>query len=129
MAPLAPWKDAPSHASVLAMFNTLHSSMNQQLIEKNLCNQSNHYENYGQFLLQIEAITCVLQNQHFLWWAKVNGTKRRALVRPWRVHFMNSSASKGASRDEATSNSKKIKPIALVVIELHLSEGIRQAIS
>jgi len=34
---------------------------------------------------------------------------------------------KGTSRDEATSNSEKIKPIALAVIELRLSEGIRQA--
>jgi len=43
---------------------------------------------------------------------------------------MNSGASKGTSKDEATSNSKKIKPIALTVIELHLSEeGIRQLVS
>jgi len=34
---------------------------------------------------------------------------------------------KGTSRDEATSNSEKIKPVALAVIELRLSEGIRQA--
>jgi len=32
-------------------------------------------------------------------------------------------------RDEVTSNSKKIKPIALAFIELHLSEGIRQLVS
>jgi len=39
---------------------------------------------------------------------------------------MYSSMAKGTSRDEATSNSKKkkIKPIALAVIELRLSEGI-----
>ena len=34
---------------------------------------------------------------------------------------------KGTSRDEVTSNSENIKPIALAVIELHLPEGIRQA--
>jgi len=39
-----------------AMFNTLYSSTNQQLFEKNLCNQSSHYESYGQFLLRIKAI-------------------------------------------------------------------------
>jgi len=33
------------------------------------------------------------------------------------------------SRDEAMSNGEKIKPIALAVIELRLSEGIRQAVS
>jgi len=31
----------------------------------------------------------------------------------------------GTSQAEATSNSEKIKPVALAVIELCLSEGIR----
>jgi len=34
---------------------------------------------------------------------------------------------KSTSRTEVTSNSKKIKPIALAIVELHESEGIRQA--
>ena len=34
---------------------------------------------------------------------------------------------KGTSRAKATSNSKKIKPVALAVIELRLFEGIRQS--
>ena len=34
---------------------------------------------------------------------------------------------KGTSWDEAMSNSEKIKPIALAIIELRLPEGIRQA--
>ena len=34
---------------------------------------------------------------------------------------------KGTSQAEATSNSEKIKPIALVVIKLCLSEGISQS--
>jgi len=55
MALRAPLKDASSHVSV----NTLYSSKNQQLFEKNLCNQSSHYENYGRFLLRIETITCI----------------------------------------------------------------------
>ena len=33
---------------------------------------------------------------------------------------------KGTSRDKAMSNSAKIKPVALAVIELRLSEGTRQ---
>ena len=36
---------------------------------------------------------------------------------------------KGTCWAEATLNSEKIKPIALAVIELRLSEGIRQAVS
>jgi len=38
----------------------------------------------------MEAITCLLQNWHFSWWAKINGTQRRALVSPWRMHCINS---------------------------------------
>jgi len=47
------------------MFNALYSSTNQQQFEKNLCNQISHYENYGRFLLLIEAITCVPQIDTF----------------------------------------------------------------
>jgi len=36
---------------------------------------------------------------------------------------------KGTSQVEATSNSKNIKPKALAIVELHESEGIRQAVS
>jgi len=36
---------------------------------------------------------------------------------------------KGTSRDEVMLNSEKIKPVALAVIELFLSEGIRQLVS
>ena len=36
---------------------------------------------------------------------------------------------KGTCQAKATSNSEKIKPVALAVIELHLSEGIRQSVS
>ena len=36
---------------------------------------------------------------------------------------------KGTIRAKVTSNSEKIKPVALAVIELHLSEGIRQSVS
>jgi len=36
---------------------------------------------------------------------------------------------KGTSQAEVTSNSEKIKPVALAVIELCLTEGIRQSVS
>jgi len=66
------WKE---DASLLAMINLLHSSMNQKLFEKNLCNQSSHYENNGWFLLRMEVITCLPQNLYFSWWAKMNETQ------------------------------------------------------
>jgi len=52
---------------------------------------------------------------------------KEAVVSPWRKHCMYSSMPKGTSQAEATSNSEKIKPVALAIVELHKSEGIRQA--
>jgi len=43
------------------------------------------------------------------------------------VLYAHSSMANGTSRAEATSNSEKIKPVALVIVELHESEGIWQA--
>jgi len=40
---------------------------------------------------------------------------------------MYSGMAKGTSQAEATSNNEKIKPVALAIVELHESEGIRQA--
>ena len=45
------------------------------------------------------------------------------------MHCTYSGMPKGTSRAEATSNSEKIKPVALAVIELRQSEGIRQLVS
>jgi len=57
----------------------------------------------------------------------MNETQRRAVVSPWGMHCMYSGMAKGTSRAEATSNSKKIKAIALAIVELRKSEGTRQA--
>ena len=61
-------------------------------------------------------------NGHFSLSAKMNGTQKRnmknALYMP-----------KGTCRAEATSNTEKIKPVALAVIELRLSEGISQLLT
>jgi len=40
---------------------------------------------------------------------------------------MYSGMAKGTSQAEAASNSEKIKPIVLAIVNLHKSEGIRQA--
>jgi len=42
---------------------------------------------------------------------------------------MHSGMAKGTSPAEATSNSEKIKPIALAIVELCESESIRQSVS
>jgi len=77
----------------------------------------------------MEATTCLPLNWHFSWWTKINGTQRRAVLSPWRRYCMYISMAKGTSQAEATSNSKKIKPVALAIVELHKSESIRQAVS
>jgi len=43
------------------------------------------------------------------------------------MHCMYSGMEKGTSQAEATSNSEKIKPVALAIVELRESEGIKQA--
>jgi len=57
------WKD---NALCPAMFNPLYSSTNKQLFKNNFYNQSSPYESCGQFPLQMEAIMCLPQNQHFM---------------------------------------------------------------
>jgi len=42
---------------------------------------------------------------------------------------MYSGMEKGTSRAKAMSNSKKIKPVIIAIVELRKSEGIRQAVS
>jgi len=82
------------------------------------------YENYGRF---IEAITCLPQNQHLSRWAKMKGTQKRALVSPWKMLCMYSGIAKGTSWAKATSNSEKIKSVALAIVELCESESISQS--
>ena len=65
-------------------------------------------------------------NRHFSLSAKMNGTQRRTLVSPRRMHY---GMQKGTCRAKAMSNSEKIKPVALAVIKLRLSEGISQSVS
>jgi len=62
---------------------------------------------------------------HFSLSVKMNGTQRRALS--WRMYCTYCSMPKGTSWAKATSNSEKIKHIALAIVELRWSEGIRQA--
>jgi len=45
------------------------------------------------------------------------------------MHCKYSGMAKGTSQAEATSNSEKIKPIALTIVELCESEDIRQVVS
>jgi len=43
------------------------------------------------------------------------------------MHYMYSGMAKGTSQAEATSNSEKIKPVALAIVELQRHQVSRQA--
>jgi len=49
-APVIVWNWSIHYTSLSAVFNSLHSSTNQELFEKHLCKESSHYEKYGRFL-------------------------------------------------------------------------------
>ena len=66
-------------------------------------------------------------NKHLSLSAKMNGTQRRTLVSPRRMHYTYCGMPKGTSWVESTSNNEKIKPVILAVIELRLSEGTSQS--
>ena len=117
------------YASLSAMFNPLHSISNQELFKKYLWYQNSHYDKYGQFPLWRGSHHMLSPNRHFSLSAKMNGTQRRTLVSPWRMHRTYCGMPKGTCRAEATSNSEKIKPVALAIIELRLSEGISQLLT
>ena len=68
-------------------------------------------------------------NRHLSLSAKMNGTQRRTLVSPRRMHCTYCGMLKGTCQAEATSNSEIIKLIALAIIELRLSEGISQLLT
>jgi len=57
----------------------------------------------------------------------MNGTQRRMLVNPWRMHYTCCSIPKGNSWAEAMSNSEKIKLVALAIVQLCLTE-LRQSV-
>jgi len=59
----------------------------------------------------------------------MNGTQRKTLASPWRMHYMYSGAAIGTSGAEVMLNSKKTKPVALAIVELCESEGISQVVS
>ena len=47
------------------MFNPLHSSMNQELFEKHLCNHNNHYENTNDFHFEGKLLHATAKSTSF----------------------------------------------------------------
>ena len=102
--------------------------MNKELFEKHLCNQNSHYENTDDFCYKGKLSRAITKSTLFAV-RKDDGTQRRPLVRPLGMNCTYCSMPKGTCQAEVMSNSEKIKPIALAIIELCLSEGISQSVS
>jgi len=74
----------------------------------NYCNQSSHYEKYGQSPLHKGNHHILTPNRDFLLSVKMDGAQRRTLVSPWRMHCTYYDMLKGTFWTEATLNSEKI---------------------
>jgi len=121
--PLTIWNWSIHFPSLSAFFNLSHSSTNQELFKKHLCNQRNHYEKYRWFPFYAlkEAIGVQPPNQCFSLSAKMNGTegtgnsmKIQECTARTVVHVCHKTPL-GLKRHRVV---KKIKPVALAVIEL-----------
>ena len=100
--PVIVWNVSIHYPSLSAMFNLLHSSTNQELFEKH----------HGWFPLHKESNHMQPPNQQFWLSAQMNGTQKRTLLSPRRMHCTYCSMPKGNSWAEATLNSEKIKRVA-----------------
>jgi len=115
------WKD---DASLPAMFNLLCSSTNQLLFKMKFCNQSNHYENYGRFNgphhVPTTKSTLLVVNEDE-WYTK-EGCAKSMKDTLYAQQYGKRHLSGWSDIEQ-----QKIRPVALAIVELHESEGIRQA--
>ena len=59
------WNESIHCPSLSAIFNSLHSSTNQELFEKDLCNQDSHYEKRAIFVTQRKPSHAITQSTLF----------------------------------------------------------------
>jgi len=118
-APVIVWNHYPSLSS---MFDSLHSSMNQEVFEKHLCNKSSHYEKYRQFLITQWKPSHATTKLTLFTVSKDEWNRKEDTGKSLKnVLDVLWCAKKGTSRAKATSNSEKIKPVTLAFIKLHFS--------
>jgi len=97
----------------VSIINLLYSSTNQELFEKCLRNQSNHQKNMEDFHCK-KAIMC---KSTLFTSAKMKGIQKDTGKSMKNALFVLRYANV-TSLAEVTSNSKKIKPIAVAIVEL-----------
>ena len=111
------------------MFDSLHSSTNEELFEKHLCDKNNHYEKYGQFLITQRKPSHATTKLTPFTVSKDEWNTKEDTGKSLKNTLTVLRYAKGTSRAETTSNSENIKPVALAIIELRRSEGISQSVS
>jgi len=78
--------------------------------------------------ISIHNCHMLLPNWHFSLSAKIDGTQRRALVSPWRMHCAYCGiCQKALLGPKQYRTMKKIKHIILAFVKLHLSVDISQS--
>jgi len=114
------WMWSIHYASLSAM---LHGKTNQELYKKHLCNLGSHYEKKDNFHYAYKGSHHMQPpNRHILMSTKTNGTQRRTVVSPWRMHCAYCGMPKSTSRAEVMPNSEKTMLVVCAVIKLCLSE-------
>jgi len=79
--PVIVWNRSIHCPSLSAIFDLLHSSTNQELFEKYLCNKGSHYEKYGRFLVaQRKPSHTTTKLMPFTVWMEYKGGHRTCTV-------------------------------------------------
>jgi len=117
-APVIIWNWSIHCPSLSAMFNSLHSSTNQEVFEKHLCNKSSYYEKDWQFLITQRKPSCATTKLTLFTVSKDEWNTKEDTGKSWKnvLHVLQ------CAKRHLSSWSKyeqwKIKPVALAVIEL-----------
>jgi len=94
------------------------------VFEKHFCDKSSHYEKYRQFLINQRKPSRATTKLTLSTVSKDECNTKEDTRKSLKMHCTYCSMPKGTFQAEATSNSEKIKPVPLAVIELCWSEGI-----
>ena len=105
------WSKSMSVITVATMKNTM--------VPWHLCNKSRHYEKYERFLVTQRTPSRATTKLMLLTVTKDEWRTKEGTGKSLKNALHILQCAKGTSWAEAMSNSEKIKPVALVVIELH----------
>ena len=103
------------YAPLSAMLDPLHSITNQELFEKHLCNQSNHYENMDTFRYKGKPSCATAKSTEWDTKEDTGKSMKNTLYVLWYA--------------KRHLSGQSDKPVALADIELHLSKGISQLLN